>query len=222
MGCENDQITIKPGRNIWVLGRTDRDAVGHDEVLQTAGAVLSRFLGQASPKGSRSIFEVLQSPKGEEDTARFVIGAARPVIVEAFQAHSAASALEERPLLPADEQIAQREECPVLRTIQADRPWYVTAEFDWRGPSTEAPWPRRMVGPLGIPIDTDHGLDWLLLSAGYRGEAEESDTDLLDEVSDATAEQIKKTAKSVGEAARSSRPPGVRSRAARPATGRRA
>ncbi len=197
MGCENDEITLKSGRNIWVLARTDRDGADLETVLQTAGAVLSRFLGRASPSGTRSIFEVLQSPKGEEDTARFVIGAARPVVVEAFQADSPETALQQRPLLSEDEPIARFEECPTIRTVKAERPWYVTAEFDWRAPTTKAAWPRRAVGPLGFPVDTDHGLDWLLLSAAHRGPAEESDTDLLDEVSGETGELIEEAAKSL-------------------------
>lgn len=194
MGCANDQVTIKPGRNVWVLGRTDRDAADLAGVLQTAGGVLKRFLGQASPASTRGVFEVLQSPKDDPHGARYVIGAARPVLVDAFQADSPDTAIAQQPTIPGEVRTDYFSDCPTFRTIQAARPWYVTVEFDWRAQPATIDWPRRFVDFLGIPHDRVNGLDWLLLSAGHRGASEESDTALLDEVTDETKAVIKAAA----------------------------
>lgn len=199
--CAQDQVTISPGRNVWVLARTDRDAADLEDVLQTTGGVLKRFLGKASPSGTRSIFEVLQSPKDDPHQARFVIGAARPVLADAFQASSPLAALEEQPKIPEGERTDYFAQCPTPRSIAAQRPWFVTVEFDWRGKTTRIDWPRRAINFLGIPHDTDHGNDWLLIAAGHQGHAQESDTDLLSEVSDETAAQIQGAAKKVARAA---------------------
>lgn len=192
--CANDKVTIKPGRNVWVLARTDRDGASLPDVLQTAGGVLKRFLGQASPVGTRSIFNQLQSPKDDPHGARFVIGAARPVLVDAFQATSPDTANQQQPTLAPEVRSDYFVDCPVFRTIAAERPWFVTVEFDWRAPTTVADWPRRAVNFLGIPVDTDQGLDWLLLAAGHEGEAQEPDTSLSGEVLDEGV----KVAKAIG------------------------
>jgi len=190
MDCAQDQVTIQPGRNIWLLARTDRDAASKDTVLKTTGAVLKRFLGQNSPPGTRSIFETMRSPQASGHDARFVIGAARPVLVDAFQASAPEKALEEMPTIPREERTDRFEQCPVLRTVAAQRPWFVLVEFDWRGKRISIDWPRRAVGTFGIPFDSQNENDWLLLAAGFRGPPEEDETDLLDEVTDDTREKI--------------------------------
>lgn len=201
MGCAQDQVTIRPGRNVWLLARTDRDAADLEGVLTTTGGVLKRFLGRASPSGTRSIFEVLQSPKDDPHMARFVIGAARPVLVDAVQASSPEQAIKDQPIIPSANRTDYFTECPVVRTIAAQRPWFVCVEFDWRGQTTRIAWPRRAVNFLGIPFDTQHGNDWLLISAGHLGKAKESDTDLMDEVSDETADAIAAAADKVAKTA---------------------
>lgn len=190
MDCAKDEVTIQPGRNLWVFARTDRDAASKDTVLKTTGAVLKRFLGRNSPPGTRSIFETMRSPKDSGHDARFVIGAARPVLVDAFQASSPAAAVKEMPTIPRDVRTDRFEQCPVLRTVQAQRPWFVVVEFDWRGKRISIPWPRRAVGALGIPFDTQNENDWLLLAAGFRGPPEEDEADVLDELTDDTVDQI--------------------------------
>lgn len=202
MGCAQDKVTIRNGRNVWVLGRTDRDGADVAAVLQTAGGVLKRFLGQASPAGTRSVFEVLQSTRDDPHGARFVIGAARPVLVDAFQATSPETAVEQQPRLPREVETDYFADCPTFRTISAQRPWYVTVEFDWRAPTTKIDWPRRAVDILGVPLFGDQALDWLLLSAGHKGPSEESDTSLLDEVSEDTKRVIVEAAEKVANAAK--------------------
>lgn len=189
MGCAQDTVTIKPGRNVWVLVRTDRDAADKAAVLQTAGGVLKRFLGRPSPLGTRDVFEVLQSPKDDPHDARFVIGAARPVLVDAFQASSPEGSLKEQPLLPPGVRTDYFADCPTPRSVAAQRPWFVTVEFDWRAQTTRTPWPHRAVNFLGMPYETAHGNDWLLVAAGHKGAPQEPDTSLGDEVLDEAAEQ---------------------------------
>lgn len=184
--CEDDKVTIKPGRNAWLFARTDRDAVDRSEAIQTGGALLKRVLGNASPLGSRSIFEVVQSPKGPSDVGRFVIGAARPVLVTATQ--------DDRPFLPVGDLAGRAEDCKAIRAIKAERPWWVSVEFDWRGPDTVIDWPHRAVNALGFETDEPLALDWLLIEARHIGAAVEPDTSLGGEVAEAGGEVVKAAA----------------------------
>lgn len=195
--CENDQVEILPGRNTWLLARTDRDGAPLDDVLQSAGAVLMRFLGEASPIGTRSIFETLQSPQSPEGAARFIIGAARPVLVHAFQAQNEREALAQLGTLPVGpnaRQLARFEQCPQLRTIRVEeRPWFVRVDFDWRAGRRDIPWPRRAVNMLGFPTDVQHGLDWLLLGALHQSDRpQEPDTTLREEFSEETKKALQR------------------------------
>lgn len=185
MKCQEDHLTIKRGRNAWLLARTDRDAPTRDDVIQSAGAVLKRFLGNASPLATRSIFEVVASPKGADDEGRFVIGAARPVNVTAQHG--------ERPELPG-ETTDRFEDCSTVRIVAGQVPWWVVVQFDWRAPDARIPWPRRSVNALGIVTDDDTALDWLLVQAAHEGEAAEPDTTLGGEVADEVKEGAKKAA----------------------------
>lgn len=183
MACVGDQVDIRRGRNAWVLARTDRDGANRDQVIQTAGAFLSRVLGPASPERMRGLFDVIQSPQGPEGTGRFFIGSARPVLITAFQADSPQSALAQMPRLRG-EIIATREQCETLRAVKAEAPWFVVARFDWRAPLSSAPWPRRAVDPFGIPFDSQTDNDWLLLAAAHQGRAKAKDSSLAKEVGD--------------------------------------
>jgi hypothetical protein len=175
-----------PGRNAWLLARTDRDSVTAAEAIQTGGAVLKRFLGNASPLGSRSIFEVVQSPKGPSDVGRFVIGAARPVLVTASQG--------DRPFLETGDLVGRVEECAAVRSVAATNPWWVVVNFDWRGPETKIAWPHRAVNALGFESDDPFARDWLLLEARHIGAAVEPDTTLGGEVAAEAGEAVEKVA----------------------------
>lgn len=190
VGCADDRLTVVTGNNRWVVARTDRDAPTQSDVLETAGAFLSRVLGDASPTGQRTIFEHIGVPAQPAGQARYVIGAARPVIVTAAQPRTPAGAIEFS--RPQGRLLGRREDCPVIRSVQAQDPWLVTVDFDWRAPTTTIPWPRRAVNALGFPVDTDTGLDWLLLAATHVGPAQRDDTTLLSEVSESTRREIRK------------------------------
>jgi hypothetical protein len=179
-------LPVVRGHNLWVLARTDRDGATAEEVRETAGAVLARKLGQASPFGTRSVFEHLSVPGS--DASRYVIGAARPVVVTASQPDTVEEAM--RLSRPEGELLGRHLECDVVRSVNAERPWIVVAEFDWRAPSTQIPWPRHAVNFLGFVTDDPNDLDWLLLAATHTGKARESDTTLLGEVSRETRKAI--------------------------------
>lgn len=191
-GCRDDTVAIARGHNRWVLGRTDRDAPSHSDVLQTAGAFLHRVLSNASPPGQRGVFDVLPVPGSME--TRYVIGAARPLTIQALQPQTPSQALDFT-AKPGGKVLARFSDCPTSRALQADKPWIVLAEFDWRAPSKRIAWPERAVDPFGIPTDSPMSLDWLLLAAAHTGAAAEADTKWEDEVATGTKREIAKALK---------------------------
>lgn len=172
-GCTNDQLPVIRGHNRWVLARTDVDGVDAEEVRETAGALMSKVLAPVQPLAQRSLFEFLSPPWKDAD--RFVIGAARPVLVQAQQPKDKDTAL--RLSMPSGKLLGVYTQCPVMRSINAQVPWLVFVDFDWRAPDGVIPWPRRKV-EWGFPQDVDQGLDWLLLAASWQGEAKNPDTSM--------------------------------------------
>jgi len=170
--CDNDEVPIRKGANLWILARTDRDGATPAQVVDTAGAFLARELGGASPAQLRNFTEHIAT-RADGNEGRFIIGAARPVTVTVSQPEGP-SGIEL--LAPTNAKVlANRAHCKVLRTVQAQRPWIVVARFDWRAPDTVVDWPRRKVNFGAFPTRADHDLDWLLLGAAYLGKAAEPD-----------------------------------------------
>ena len=193
--CADDQLLVLRGHNRWIVARTDRDGVDREDAQRTTGAFLARILGPASPPGTRSIFEVLSVTN---DSTRFVIGAARPVDVSAVQPQNPSQANDL--LLPgtSDTLISLEPNCPVRRTIRAQVPWFVDVQFDWRAPDVRIPWPRRAVSDAGLgDNEANNGLDFLLLAAYFGGDARESDTDILDEMSQEARDAAKRALRGV-------------------------
>lgn len=159
-------LAIKPGRNVWLLGRTDRDAPDAADVEQTAAAWLSRVFHET--------LELQIGQKLPEGGTRFYTGAARPLDVHAVRPESAM----DRPALPTGTDAWRFElDQPDDLALNAEKPWYVVADFDWRGPTLiVADWPRRVVNQWGVPTDDDQQLDWLLLSAHALGSATRPDS----------------------------------------------
>jgi hypothetical protein len=95
---------------------------------------------------------------------RYYIGPARPMDLRASQA---------RPTLDTAMESWRHEiDQPDALAVRAERPWFVVADFDWRGPTkTFDRWPRRSIDLFGIPQDADQDLDWLLLQASWYGES---------------------------------------------------
>lgn len=179
--CKDDRLLVRPGRNVWLLVRTDRDAASKDEAVQSAGAFLSRVLGRASPQGWDQT-QFLQAPEPPGDAlAEFYMGAARPVLV--------LSAGQQWPGMEWHEggtRLGRSIECKGTRLVKADRPWYLVVAFDWRGPDTWIPWPASFVNFIGVRAsDTRRtDLDWLVNEAYYEGEAQAPDSSLGAEIVD--------------------------------------
>jgi len=168
-------LTIRPGRNVWLFGRTDRDAPSVATAAQTGAAYANRLLT------GETILPV-SSPLGPDGVQRYYLGAARPVDVTASTT---------RPALPPPTEEAKaagrwlwrQEEQPEPYAVEATQPWYVVVDFDWRGPTTEVDvWPHRAVNFFGLPTERSTQLDWLLLEARHLGPATRPDGDWTGDV----------------------------------------
>jgi hypothetical protein len=147
-------VVVRPGSNSWLLARTDRDAAERSTVIESSGAFLNRVLNQASPAGLRGIFQILQvGPTG----GRFVIGAARPMLV---------TANDQRPERP--EGLARDRQSTdglIPRRVRALKPWFLQVVFEWHGGIVKLPWPQHFGAVLGSELESDVELDWLLLES---------------------------------------------------------
>lgn len=192
-------LALHPGRNVWVLARTDLDGASHEDVLKTAANVMHHFLRPVTPFGQQEVFEHLirLDPVQPGAEARYIIGAARPVELSAVQVPLDGQFPRLR-IVPACRAIKRREDCDVLFTLAAQQPWGVIVNFDWRGPLVQMPWPRRRVNLLGFAVESEDELQWLLMEACWMGEALEPDTTLADDLarewSEATREGLQRLA----------------------------
>lgn len=184
-------LTIRPGRNVWLFARTDRDAPTPATAAQTGAAYANRLLT------GETILPV-SSPRGPAGVQRYYLGAARPTDVTA---HTARPALPEPALGPPATPNPppwrwRQEDQPEPFAIQASKPWYVLVDFDWRGPVTDlATWPHRAVNFFGLPTERNTELDWLLLEARHLGPATRPDSDWSGDV----IETVKEGAKDVAD-----------------------
>lgn len=178
--CRTERLLVMPGRNLWILARTDKDAPTPQDVVDTAGAFLMRVLGQASPQGySRT--DIIKDPDPPQGSlAAWYLGAARPTVVTRVSQSYPLNAVPE-----SGRRLGRSIECDSVRLVKADRPWYVVAEFDWRGPKTFVSWPASKVSALGIRSRDTRGeteLDWLAVEAWHLGNAQEPDSTLGNEI----------------------------------------
>lgn len=157
-------LEIRPGRNVWVWARTDSDAPSADDAIRSCVSVMSRILPDVVPGVVPP-----PSPRGPSDGSRYFLGAARPLDVRASQT---------RPPYPRGLQTWDRNQLPELYSVQAQNPWWVSCDFDWRGPTFSVdPWPRRKVNAFGVAVDDPQRLDWLLMFAAHLGPATRPDGD---------------------------------------------
>lgn len=181
MSCN---LTVHTGRNVWVLARTDADGAPLDDVLQTAANTVKHFLDPITPISQRSIFEHLLgvSPRDPAAQALFIIGSARPVEIAAVQMREGDDPVP-RVRVPAGcLEHKLREQCDVLYTLEASRPWLIMIAFDWRAATAVIPWPHRRVDVLGFTHDSETENQWVLLESCWLGDAQSEDTDLASEV----------------------------------------
>ena len=148
-------VSILPGRNVWLLGRTDRDAPSTDSAVLTAAAWLNRLFDTGLPAPPPPF------PDAPPGVSRYNLGAARPVDLRASQGS--------RPSLPAGDRVWSVADLPPEYGVRAQNVWWVIADFDWRGPTADfARWPIRTVGTFGWASDEPTlQADWLLLEARH-------------------------------------------------------
>jgi hypothetical protein len=170
---KREEVQIMPGRNRWLVSRTDRDGVQADGVRSTALVVFRRWLQNASPLSMRSVY----AEHGES----YVIGAARGLVFDISDVAPAmpelvAKAMPRRGSQAMPEQLpaaVQRvENCRIVRAINAAAPWWLSVRFSWHGAAVCRPWPRFSVNAIGVEDDNDRALDWLLIEAASEAAAQ--------------------------------------------------
>jgi hypothetical protein len=164
-------VEIRPGRNVWLFARTDRDAPSPTEVSTSAVALMSRILPDVVPG-----IVPFTAPGAPDGTDRYYLGAARPLDVTV-------STIPAR--VPGGLARWRREDQEQAFAIKAEVPWYALVDFDWRGPTVKfEQWPRRKTNMFGFGVDEPLELDWLLLYAAHMGEATRKDSTWTDETVD--------------------------------------
>lgn len=154
MNPHDHNIRVLPGPNSWLVQRTDRDAAEAAEAIGSLGAFLNRVLNQASPAGLRGVFQMLHA---SATGGRFVIGAARPIVVAADR---------ERPPVPVGLEVDGKSDgSALLRRVRAIRPWFLSVTFEWHGGTVQLPWPHHFASVLGSENVSDLDLDWLVLES---------------------------------------------------------
>lgn len=168
-------LTISYGRNVWILARTDRDGPTPDAVVSDAVRWIWELLGGIAG------FQPFQAPGGPDWAARYYIDNARPSDIAAMQGDDA----DPRRHLPHGLERWSSNDLPPGYGVDAEKPWFVIWDFDWRGPAVQfEKWPTRTL-KLWLYPDTDPDLkaDWLLLEAVHVSDkAERPDSTWTDEV----------------------------------------
>lgn len=172
-------VTIKPGHNVWVLARTDRDAPSPEQARESAAGFLDYYLGDGG------VITPFESPLGPDDVSRYYIGAARPIEFRASL---------QRPAIAGGNRQVYTDQ-PGVFAIRATQPWYIVAEFDWRGPETTVDWPHQAKAHSNVPLpDSDRvKLDWLLLESRHQSpQAKWPDSSVSSDYGTAAGDVVKK------------------------------
>jgi hypothetical protein len=144
--------TVETLPNAWLVSRTDRDQAERIDAIVSVGAFLNRVLSNAGPAGLRGVFQTLHT---SATGGRFVIGAARPILVTASRTRA------EPP--PGLRVAANCTDNALVRRVRALEPWFVSVLFEWHGSPVKLPWPHQVAHVLGSELASDLELDWLLL-----------------------------------------------------------
>lgn len=145
-------VSVRPGPNAWLIARTDRDQAERIDAIVSVAAFLNRVLSNAGPAGLRGVFQTLHT---SATGGRFVIGAARPILVTASRT---------RPEPPSGLVVNGRSDgSALIRRVRAIEPWFLSVLFEWHGAAVKLPWPHQVASVLGSELSSDLELDWLLL-----------------------------------------------------------
>jgi hypothetical protein len=145
-------LRLVPGRQQWLIARTDRDGASAAEVADMVAGFLQfvfrDITGGDQPGSSpQELF-----PTGEHE---WRVSAARPVRLLLVPSQT------EPPVSGAI--VARREDLAELPLLNASRPWYLVLEVWWRGPAAVIPWPCLQVTWAGTRQRDYTEADWLLL-----------------------------------------------------------
>jgi hypothetical protein len=144
-------LRLVPGRQQWLIARTDRDGASAAEVADmVAGFLQFTFRDVQGDQPGSSPEEVF--PTGNHT---WRVSAARPVILLLTPSQT------EPPV--SGSIIARREDLEELPLLNASRPWYLVVELWWRGPAASIPWPALQVTWAGTRQRDYTEADWLLL-----------------------------------------------------------
>lgn len=144
-------LRLVPGRQQWLIARTDRDGASVAEVADMlAGFLQFTFRDVQGDQPGSSPEEVFSTGDHE-----WRVSAARPVRLLLTPSQT------EPPV--SGSIIARREDLAELPLLNASRPWYLVAEVWWRGPAAVIPWPALQVTWAGTRQRDYTEADWLLL-----------------------------------------------------------
>ena len=163
------RLKLVPGRQLWLVSRTDRDGASAEEIADMVRGFLQftfRDVDGGQPGSSPQ--ELLATGDHE-----WRVSAARPVRLVGGPVQSMAEL--ESALLAylggstdngtAGSIVAAREELDPLPILKAERPWYLVLEVWWRGSAASIPWPALQVTWAGTRQRDYEEADWLLLKS---------------------------------------------------------
>lgn len=164
-------LALVPGRQVWLVGRTDRDGASVAEVSRmVAGFLQYSFRDvEGGPPGSGAN-EVFTTSRAKEPL-EWRVSAARPVrllvpptqSLVALESSMTAALVTASPAGGEGKIIARREDLDPLPLLVASTPWYIALEVWWRGPASTIPWPCLQVTWAGTRQRDYTEADWLLL-----------------------------------------------------------
>lgn len=144
-------LRLVPGRQQWLIARTDRDGASAAEVANMlAGFLQYTFRDIQGDQPGSSPEEIFTTGDHE-----WRVSAARPVRLLLTPSQT------EPPVSGAI--IARREDLDELPLLRASKPWYLVVEVWWRGPEASIPWPALQVTWAGTRQRDYTEADWLLL-----------------------------------------------------------
>jgi hypothetical protein len=167
--ADDPTLPLVPGRQVWIVGRTDRDGASVAEVSRMVAGFLQysfrNVSGGPPGSGANELFATSSDPP------EWRVSAARPVRLlvpptqslpemESLLADAIASS---KPSGDDGHSVARREELDPLPILVASRPWYLALELWWRGPAATIPWPCLQVTWAGTRQRDYSEADWLLL-----------------------------------------------------------
>lgn len=170
-------LRLVPGRQQWLIARTDRDGASAAEVAKMlAGFLQFTFRDIQGDQPGSSPEEIFTTGDHE-----WRVSAARPVRLLLTPSQT------EPPL--AGSIVARREDLEELPLLNASKPWYLAVEVWWRGPEATIPWPALQVTWAGTRQRDYTEADWLLLrSVVPPGEATDpGDQTWLEDITDEAA-----------------------------------